>query len=123
MQIIHEDHKEFISLLHSFRCALQEGEILDGIMHSVIVNIRNHILKEDEEFFTIVDESLNDKDKKFLLEKMKECDEKHVTIEAGDINEKIDSPYLEDRKTMDAGIDAIKQNSSSDDWGCACNAE
>lgn len=123
MQIIHEDHKEFISLLHSFRCGLQEGEILDGIMKSTLVNLRNHIRKEDDEFFTIVDENLSDKDKKLLLDKMKECDERHVTIEAGDRSEKINSPFLANREMLDAEINAIKQNSITDDWGCACNPE
>jgi len=123
MQIVNEDHKEFISLLHSFRCGLQEDDILDGIINSVIINLKNHIRKEDEEFFSMVDESLDERDRAKLLEGMKRVDEKHVTIVAGDRGHKIESPFLENRKILNAEIDHIRKEYIVDDWGCHCNGE
>jgi len=118
VNIMNEDHKEFISLLHSFRCALQEDEILDGIISSVIVNMRNHITKEDQELFAMVYDVISDEDKLFLDRGMKKLEKEHVRVEAGDRSEKIQSPYLENRKYMDAEIAHIKQKSTTDDWSC-----
>ena len=30
------------------------GEIIDGVINSMIVNLRNHIRKEDGEFFELI---------------------------------------------------------------------
>lgn len=119
MQIMHEDHKEFLSLLHSFRCALQDGgEILDGIINSVIVNLRNHIKKENEEFFLMVRDALDAADREKILSAMKKIEELHVVVPAGDMNEKVVSPYLENRKYMNSEIAAAKSMGSTDDWSC-----
>ena len=67
MAIVLEDHKEFLSLLHSFRCGLQVGDIHDGIIHSVIVNLRSHILKENGEFFDMLEAGLSDEDKALVV--------------------------------------------------------
>ncbi len=120
INIINEDHKEFMSLLHSFRCALQENEILDGIINSVVVNLRHHIQKEDEELFCMVEEVISEKDKIILDKGMKKMEKAHVTVEAGDRSKKIVSPYLADRKYMDAEIADIKKQSTTDDWSCHC---
>ncbi len=123
MQIVQEDHKEFISLLHSFRCGLQEDEILDGIINSVIINLRNHIRKEDDEFFAMVNDDLTDEDKKVLLDRMQKMDATHVPAEVGDRKEKIVSPFLANRGMLDAERDFIKDGYINDDWGCHCNDE
>ncbi len=118
IQIVHEDHKEFLSLLHSFRAALQEDEILDGILNSLIVNLKNHIRKEDDEFFKMIDCHFTAEDKNYIVEQMKKIDDKFVPEEAGDRSKKIDSPYLENRKMLDAEIAHAKHESGSDDWSC-----
>lgn len=117
MQIMHEDHKEFMSLLHSFRCALQEDEILDGIINSVIVNLRNHIKKENEEFFSLAGEYIGMDDKKKLLADMKKLEDDYEHVEAGDRSEKIVSPYLEDRRHLNEGIAKAKHDTCKD-GGC-----
>jgi hemerythrin-like domain-containing protein len=118
MQIMHEDHKEFISLLHSFRCALQEGEILDGIINSVVTNLKNHIKKEEEEFFNMIGDYLDAETSVKLLEAMDRIEAEHVTIEAGNMSEKIVSPYLVNRKQLDAEIAHAKKETTKDDWSC-----
>jgi hemerythrin-like domain-containing protein len=118
IQIFHEDHKEFLSLLHSFRCGLQEDEILDGIVNSLIVNLRNHFLKEDEEFFTMIDEYLGAEDKAKILKDMNKIQGGFVPAVAGDRREKIKSPYLENRKRLDTEIAHAKHQSIKDDWSC-----
>jgi hemerythrin-like domain-containing protein len=118
IQIVHEDHKEFISLLHSFRCGLQEDQILDGIVNSLVTNLKNHIKKEDDEFFTMVEECLSDKDRKLLLKRMNEIERNFVPEKIGNRSDKIESPFLENRKTLDAEITAVKAENCTDDWSC-----
>jgi hypothetical protein len=118
IQIVYEDHKEFLSLLHSFRCGLQEGEILDGIINSLMVNLRNHFLKEDEEFFSRMNEHLTAEDKTHILEQMKKIHKEFVPAPAGDRSKKIKSPYLENRKRLDSEIAHAKHESIKDDWSC-----
>ena len=118
IQIVHEDHKEFISLLHSFRCGLQEDQILDGIVNSLVTNLKNHIKKEDDEFFTMVDETLSDEDRKLLLERMDEIEKRFVPEDAGDRSDKTESPFLENRKTFDAEAAAVRAENCTDDWSC-----
>lgn len=118
IHIVHEDHKEFLSLLHSFRMGLQNDQILDGIVNSLVTNLKNHIKKEDDEFFTMVDECFDDKDKALLLERMQEIEKNFVPQKIGLRSEKMDSPFLEDRKTLDAEITAVKAENCTDDWSC-----
>lgn len=118
IQIVHEDHKEFISLLHSFRCGLQEDQILDGIVNSLVTNLKNHIKKEDDEFFTMVEEVLTDKDRVLLLERMTEIEKNFVPEKIGNRSDKTESPYLENRKTLDAEITAVRAENCTDDWSC-----
>jgi hemerythrin-like domain-containing protein len=118
IQIVHEDHREFLSLLHSFRSGLQADEILDGIVNSLIVNLRNHIRKEDDEFFKMIDWHLTTEDKNYIVEQMDRIDVEFVPEEAGDRSEKVDSPYLENRKLLDEEIAHAKHESIKDDWSC-----
>ncbi|MEE9542567.1 MAG: hemerythrin domain-containing protein [Thermodesulfobacteriota bacterium] len=118
VQIVHEDHKEFISLLHSFRCGLQEDQILDGIVNSLITNLKNHIRKEDDEFFTMVDECLTAEDRALLLGRMEAIESKFVPVEPGDRHDKSESPFLENRKVLDAEIKAVIAENCTDDWSC-----
>lgn len=118
IQIVHEDHKEFLSLLHSFRAGLQENDILDGIVSSLIVNLRNHIRKEDDEFFEMIDGHFTAEDRRYIVEQMNKIGDAFVPEEAGDRSKKIDSPYLENRKMLDAEIANAKHGSITDDWSC-----
>lgn len=81
--IVKEDHRELIALLDSFRNGLKEGDIQDSISHSIISNLRNHIAKEDNEFFDSVIKVLDAEGKKILLDGMVKADESHVVFEAG----------------------------------------
>lgn len=81
--IIQEDHREFMTLLHSFRNALVDGDILDGLARSIIVNLRSHIRKEDEEFFYLLDKHLDMKTKEIILKEMKEMDEAFIPLKPG----------------------------------------
>ena len=119
--IMKEDHVEFISILHGFRCGLQDGDIQDGLATSLIVNLRNHIIKEDEEFFPQIDEVIEAGERVKLYEKMLTLQEGHVPLVAGDRLAKGLSPYSEDRRKMDAEIAALKEATSMGDVKC-CGA-
>lgn len=84
VSIIKEDHREILSLLHAFRSALEDGDILDGLIRSMTVSLRSHIRKEDYEFFELVNKCLTDDIRKTMFDGMKKIDETHVTIVAGD---------------------------------------
>jgi len=73
--IVQEDHREFTTLLMSFRSALVDGDILDGLARSIIVNLRNHIRKEDDEFFPLLEDHLDLKTRQVIIKEMKEMDE------------------------------------------------
>lgn len=110
--IMDEDHREFISLLHAYRCGLQDGEMLDGLIRSVIVNLRNHICKEDEEFFLLVYDNVDVVDMERMYDDMKKIEDNHVSFEAGDRKAKGLSPYAEDRRKLDAEIASFKSSSA-----------
>ncbi|MBI4950166.1 MAG: hemerythrin domain-containing protein [Deltaproteobacteria bacterium] len=57
--IIKEEHREIMSLLSNFRSALEEETILDSIITSMIVSLKGHIRKENQEFFEMVDKCLD----------------------------------------------------------------
>ena len=78
--VVKEDHRELMTLLHSFRIALVDGDILDGIGRSIVVNLRSHIRKEDEEFFMLIDRYLDADKRKYILEGMKKVEESFEPI-------------------------------------------
>ncbi|MBI5809669.1 MAG: hemerythrin domain-containing protein [Deltaproteobacteria bacterium] len=85
--IVIEDHREFMSLLSAFRTGLAAGDILDGIIGSVIVNLRSHIMKEDGEFFDLVNKGLRDLDeatKTRLSEAFLKVEREFKPVQAGD---------------------------------------
>jgi len=81
--IIKEEHREVISLLHNFRAALEINELNDGIIDSVIVSLRSHIRKEDQEFFEIIDKCLNDELRLRITQGMREVEKSFIRAEAG----------------------------------------
>ncbi|OGW15506.1 MAG: hypothetical protein A2035_01495 [Nitrospirae bacterium GWA2_42_11] len=116
--IMKEDHRELIALLDSFRNGLKEGDINDSISNSILSNLRNHIAKEDNEFFDSVIKVLDAEGKKILLDGMVKADESHVVIEAGDrfqeaaIENDSDS---DDRERFNEALLAAKKASKDDE--------
>lgn len=82
--IMKEDHREIVSLLHNFRTALEEDDIMDSIIRSMIVSLKGHIRKEDLEFFYLVNKSLNNDLRAKLLEGYDKAVKVHVPIVAGE---------------------------------------
>ncbi|VAV83128.1 hypothetical protein MNBD_DELTA01-269 [hydrothermal vent metagenome] len=124
MPIMKEDHIEFVSMLHGFRCALQDGEILDGVLSTLLVNLRNHIRKEDDEFFPIIEEELTAAEMKELFDVMKLIEEDHIPMELGERTAQGLSPFIEDRKRMNIEISALKSLSSvgGESFCCGCTS-
>lgn len=117
--IIKEDHRELMALLHSFRTGLKEGDILDSVAYSMIANLRNHISKEDEEFFDSVSRHLGREGKNLLLEGMARAEKSHVPIEAGDRCEEShheDETASLERERFKEALTAAKKASKDD--GC-----
>ncbi len=81
--IVREDHREFMTLLLSFKSALVDGDILDGLARSIIVNLKNHIKKEDDEFFALLENSLDAETRQIILKEMKEMEATFVPKKAG----------------------------------------
>jgi len=81
---INEDHREIASLLDAFRSGLEDGNINDKIIQSVMVSLRSHIRKEDYEFFVFVRKYLDEPLKKILLEEFHKAEDAYDPIEAGD---------------------------------------
>jgi hemerythrin-like domain-containing protein len=115
--IMHEDHREFLSLLHALRSGLRDGDILDGIAMSIIMNLKNHIRKEDEEFFGMVNDCMDGGEKKALLEKMNALEKTHVPVEPGERTKEGPSSYSKEREKINAEIDAIRHNLTNQDGG------
>lgn len=84
IEIIKEDHRELMALLHSVRDAMCEDDIPDNVLRSALSNLRSHISKEDEEFFYMVEDSLDSDSRRFLLEEMDRAEKSHVVIAAGE---------------------------------------
>lgn len=77
--IVKEDHREVITLLDSFRQGLEEDDILEGIIISVITSMQSHIRKEDGEFFELIEKSLDLEAKKALFADMEKIRAEHVS--------------------------------------------
>lgn len=124
--IVKEDHMEVMNLLHAFRDGLADGDIFDGIINSVITNLKSHIRKEDEEFFELVYRSLDDESRKKVLIGMREVDKKHVKIEAGDmaVHAAENRTNIEQRRFLNEHIAAVKDLVNVNaDGGCGCSGE
>lgn len=118
VSIIKEDHREVLSLLHNFRTTLEDGEISDSIIISMIVSLRSHIRKENLEFFEIIGKCIDESRRVSILEGMKKAEENYVPIKAGD-RQKI----AEERKAakakrhfIDESINAFREVNSG--TGC-----
>ena len=83
IEIIKEDHRELMVLLHAVRNAMCEDEIPDNVLRSALSNLRSHISKEDEEFFYIIEECLDSDSRRILIEGMDQAEKSHIEITAG----------------------------------------
>ena len=113
--IIKEDHREILSLLHNFRTALQEGDLIDGCIRSMIVSLRSHIRKENYEFFDIVDKGIPPELKLSILKGMDEIVKEYEPIVAGPLVVKRNPK----RDMFNDEADAIKDLANVD-TGCTC---
>ncbi|MBI5491613.1 MAG: hemerythrin domain-containing protein [Deltaproteobacteria bacterium] len=82
--IMKEDHREIVSLLHNFRTALEEDDIMDGIIRSMFVSLKGHIRKEDLEFFALVNKFLSGELKAKLIEGYDRVVKSHAPFVAGE---------------------------------------
>jgi hemerythrin-like domain-containing protein len=81
---INEDHREIVTLIHSFREALTDGDINDKIIGSAIVALRSHIRKEDNEFYEFIKKYINNEMKKVIMAGMEQAERAFVPQEAGE---------------------------------------
>jgi len=122
INIMHEDHKEFLSLLHALRAALQDDEILNGIATTIVVNLKSHIRKEDLEFFQMIDEHLDDTTRKALLDQFAAIESSYVPLELGVRTGSKISSYTELRRKIDEEVDAMRHNLVNQDSSCCEHA-
>lgn len=106
--IIREEHREVTTLLHNFRYALEEDNILDGIIRSVMVSLTSHIRKEDQEFFDIVNRCLDNTLRKTIVDGMKKIEAAHKAPEIGKRTRRVNDI----RKRFDDDVMAIRENAS-----------
>lgn len=120
ISIMKEDHRELEALIHSIKDGLREGDILDGVFGSALANLRNHIRKEDEEFFEVIDHCLDAEGKKRLLEEMAKVEKNHVKIEAGERCALVHSHGEPDarREHYNEAVAAAKLSGAKDDSCC-----
>jgi len=120
--IVQEDHLEVLNLLFSFRDALADGDIFDGIINSVVTNLQSHIRKEDEEFFELVEKTLDPESRAKVLEGMRKIDETYPEFKVPDRHEHAAKAResREKRKEIDEQILAVKDlvNVNSDGGCC-----
>ncbi len=81
---INEDHREIVSLVHSFREALTDGNINDKIIGSAIVALRSHIRKEDNEFYEFIKKYISEDMKKSIMAEMEQAEKAFVPKEPGE---------------------------------------
>lgn len=112
--IVKEEHREIMSLLHNFRKALEEDNIMDGIIRSMIVSLKSHIRKEDYEFFELINKCLNNSIRKKIVEDMKRVEAVHVPIVAGERRRKKN----EQRDQFDEDILAVRDLVNVDGGCC-----
>ncbi len=115
VNIVKEDHREILSLLHNFRTALQEGDLVDGCIRSMIVSLRSHIRKENYEFFDIVEKELDPALKAFIVKEMDRVAAEYKPIVAGKLVIKR-NPL---REMFNDEAAAIKDLANVDS-GCTC---
>lgn len=77
--IMEEEHRETGLLINNFKEGLEEGDIRDGIADAIMANLRNHIRKENEEFFTALDDKLTTQQRREITEEMDAAEQKALS--------------------------------------------
>lgn len=118
VQIIKEDHREVMSLLYAFRSALEDNVINDSVLISMIVSLKSHIRKEDNEFFEMVNKYIDDSARMKIVEGMKRVEQEFVPVLPGDrvVLGKARQSEREKRAFLNETELAIRQNMA--DGGC-----
>lgn len=73
--IMEEEHRETGMLISNLWEGLEEGDIRDGMADAIMANLRNHIRKEDEEFFSVLEEKLGRAKRKEIADAMEEVEQ------------------------------------------------
>lgn len=113
--IIKEDHREILSLLHNFRTALEEGDLIDGCIRSMMVSLKSHIRKENYEFFELIDKLIAPEIKAAIVKDMDRAAKEYVPIVAGEFKVKRNPA----REIFNDHAAAIKDLANVD-TGCTC---
>lgn len=79
MPIMEEEHRETGLLINNFKEGLEDGDIRDGIADAIMANLRNHIRKEDEEFFTALEDRLTTPQRREITEEMDAVEQKALS--------------------------------------------
>jgi hemerythrin-like domain-containing protein len=106
---INEDHREIVTLIHSFREALTDGNINDKIIGSAIVALKSHIRKEDNEFYEFVKKYITDDMKKTIMAGMEQAESAFVPKEAGE--RKSDEQKTAERALHHEKLSAVRESS------------
>lgn len=109
--IVREDHREILSLMYSYRNALMDGDIIDGVIKSMIVSLKSHIRKEDHEFFELLKRVVTNDHKKAALEGMARVASEFIPVIPGNRKElaALNKPSSEYRSEMDEAISAARE--------------
>ncbi|TAN60485.1 hemerythrin domain-containing protein [bacterium] len=121
VSIVKEDHREVMTLLHSFRTGLADSDILNGLGLSIIVSLRSHIRKEDNEFFDLIDKSITDDNiRKELLAGFKQVAESFVPVVADEASRELarKSALARGRSKFEDEILAAKEAAANSAGGC-----
>ncbi len=106
---INEDHREIVTLIHSFREALTDGNINDKIIGSAIVALRSHIRKEDNEFYEFIKKYISEDMKKSIMAKMEQAEQTFVPKESGE--RKLDEQKASERALHHEHLSAVRESS------------
>ena len=106
---INEDHREIVSLVHSFREALTDGNINDKIIGSAIVALRSHIRKEDNEFYKFIKKYINNEMKKVIMAEMEQAERTFVPKEPGE--RKLNEQKASERALHHEHLSAARESS------------
>lgn len=120
VSIIKEDHRELVTLMHSFRTGLADSRILDGLGMSIIVCLRSHIRKEDNEFFKLIDKLLDHDLRTKIIAGFKKAEDAFVPVVADeDTRQQLKKEAIAmKRDEMDDAIAAALEETRSSLSGC-----
>ncbi len=122
VSIIKEDHAEFFTVLESFRDSLEEGYLMDGLARSVVTNLRNHIRKENNEFFQLIIPYIDDELDAKVLADMQKAEDEYVPYVAPplDVEKARQTEKAKQRRIYDAEKDNLRAAVAASADGSCC---